>query len=369
MTELVSQNLTLRERWRSYYEKNTVKISAAVFLAGFLADVLTLSAPDSTFAIAQQIIYLGIIIFLLVHESRQNWLQLEPPRLLRRLWPYHPLLLHFFFGSLLSLYSLYFLKSSSLSASLAFMLFMFGLLILNEFPQFQRYGLRARWALLSVCLFSFFLTLYPIAWGMLGLSTFIAAVVTTALVLLVLLKQASKSSLKAVAKQRLVTALAPLVLFIAFYIFKILPPVPLALLEAGVYHDIQKDELNDQYLLYRERPAWKFWQNGDAEFKARPGSRVHLFAAIYSPTTLTETIHMNWQRKSDMDGHWTSYQKIPMLVRGGRENGYRGYTVKSNYDPGKWRVLIETSDGREIGRVHFSITPTLEPITLNIKRY
>ena len=38
-----------------------------------------------------------------------------------------------------------------------------------------------------------------------------------------------------------------------------------------------------------------------------------------------------------------------------REHGYRGYTVKSNYQPGDYRVQIETTDGREIGRIGLTV--------------
>jgi hypothetical protein len=40
---------------------------------------------------------------------------------------------------------------------------------------------------------------------------------------------------------------------------------------------------------------------------------------------------------------------------GGREEGYRGVTKKNNFAPGDWRVQIETRDGREVGRITFTI--------------
>ncbi|HEX4922592.1 MAG TPA: DUF2914 domain-containing protein, partial [Bdellovibrionales bacterium] len=40
---------------------------------------------------------------------------------------------------------------------------------------------------------------------------------------------------------------------------------------------------------------------------------------------------------------------------GGREEGFRGFTFKQNYQPGDWRVKIETTDGREIGRITFEV--------------
>ena len=45
-----------------------------------------------------------------------------------------------------------------------------------------------------------------------------------------------------------------------------------------------------------------------------------------------------------------------MTITGGRDKGFRGYAFKSNYSSGKWRVLVETKGGREIGRINFKIT-------------
>ena len=44
-----------------------------------------------------------------------------------------------------------------------------------------------------------------------------------------------------------------------------------------------------------------------------------------------------------------------MTIVGGREEGFRGVTKKSNYQPGRWRVQIETSEGHEIGWIGFTV--------------
>jgi hypothetical protein len=46
---------------------------------------------------------------------------------------------------------------------------------------------------------------------------------------------------------------------------------------------------------------------------------------------------------------------IPIRILGGRQEGFRGYGMKSNYQPGKWKVHVETTDGREIGRIYFTL--------------
>jgi hypothetical protein len=46
---------------------------------------------------------------------------------------------------------------------------------------------------------------------------------------------------------------------------------------------------------------------------------------------------------------------IPIKIVGGRGEGFRGFGMKSNYEPGEWKVQVETQDEREIGRVYFSL--------------
>ena len=44
-----------------------------------------------------------------------------------------------------------------------------------------------------------------------------------------------------------------------------------------------------------------------------------------------------------------------MEIRGGREEGFRAFTFKSNYEAGEWKILVETSSGAEISRLYFDV--------------
>lgn len=46
-----------------------------------------------------------------------------------------------------------------------------------------------------------------------------------------------------------------------------------------------------------------------------------------------------------------------MPVTGGRDEGYRAVTKKTNFQPGFWRVQVETMGGQEIGRINFEVVP------------
>jgi hypothetical protein len=141
-----------------------------------------------------------------------------------------------------------------------------------------------------------------------------------------------------------------LVGFLAFYLVKLIPPVPLSIPFIGVYHSVEKTE--EVYRLSHERPVWRFWQHGDQEFLAQPGDKVYVFFRVFSPTRFSDQVLMRWYWK---ERGWTLQDSIPIKIVGGREQGFRGYGFKSKYQPGEWKVQIETTDGREIGRVYFNL--------------
>ena len=54
--------------------------------------------------------------------------------------------------------------------------------------------------------------------------------------------------------------------------------------------------------------------------------------------------------------------RIPIKISGGREGGYRAYSLKQRLDPGDWRVDVESQDGRIIGRVSVQVVGAAETI-------
>jgi hypothetical protein len=52
---------------------------------------------------------------------------------------------------------------------------------------------------------------------------------------------------------------------------------------------------------------------------------------------------------------------VPIAVTGGREAGFAGVSFKQNWRSGDWRVIVESIDGREIGRRTFSVRADPDP--------
>ena len=90
------------------------------------------------------------------------------------------------------------------------------------------------------------------------------------------------------------------------------------------------------------------------EVLARDGDTLICFAQIFFPTRFKDQLQVRWLYR-DEKGQWHPSDAIPLPVVGGREEGYRAVTQKKNYQPGEWRVQIESMDDREIGRIGFTI--------------
>ena len=346
--------------WRLFYERHERAIALSAFVAGFVFDVLTLPRVDSWLAIAQQSLYIvliaGILIHMLFEQAAPGTVATElsgTPSWYRR---FRTVIVHFLFGSLLNLYTIYYFKSSSLLASFSFMTVLVVLLAANESPRFKALGLTFKFALLALCVLSFFAHVVPVFAGTIGPVVFVCSVLAGALLLAGAgWWAATRSPACATLVRSAIYAPLGLVLttFLAFYLLKVIPPVPLSMPFIGIYHGVEKTDQG--YRLAHERPGWRFWHNGDQEFAAQPGDRVYVYLSIFSPARFSERVLLRWSWK-DETGRWVAQDTIPVNIVGGRAEGFRGYGYKSNYRPGEWRVQVETADAREIGRIHFRLT-------------
>lgn len=343
-----------REKFLSHYQVNELKYAIGFFLAGFIFDVFTLSSVDDPLSILQQVVYLTVIAGILYYDFLAAQKLFVPKKFLK-VWQYREFIMHFLFGSLLSVYSLFFLKSASLFSSIAFILLIIGLLVANELPQVQKSRADFKVALWVLCVFCFFSMLIPVILTFVGWIPFGLTCILTGLVIWLIYRGlAEKVGDKVLVRKTLINPGATVIaLFLIFYAVGWIPPVPLATQTMGIYHGLEKTD--GKFILSYERPAWKFWQSGDQDFKARPGDQIFFFSEIYSPARFADQVIIHWLFKDSKRG-WVTADKVPMSITGGRERGFRGYSVKSNYQPGRWRVQVETTDGREIGRLYLTVS-------------
>jgi hypothetical protein len=336
-----------------YYQKHETRFHIGFFLAGFCFDVVMAGEIDDLFMLGQQFVYLFLIGLILTLEHLVESGSLQITRL-QKMWQYRSLFLHFALGTILNLYSIFFLKSSSVFNSMIFVIVLLALIIANELPRVQKSGVNVKWALWVLCLFAFFTVIYPLILGFVGWLPFLLAAVSTVGILYLHFRVMMKrqKNFRDLSRAFLEPGLAVVSVFVGLYFLRLIPPVPLSVHNMGVYH--QLDKRDGKFILSHENPWWKLWQSGDQVFKARSGDQIFFFAQIFSPARFSDEVIIHWLYKDPRAG-WMTSDQVRMKITGGRENGFRGYSVKKNYSEGQWRVQVETTDGREIGRLYVQV--------------
>jgi hypothetical protein len=337
------------DRVLNFYRQNEVVLSIFGFAAGFVFDLGTLGRIDDLFNLIQQAIYLTILGTLLLLEIKITTGRVKLPERFRKIWNYHNLLVHFLFGSLLSAYTIFYYTSASAITGLLYILLLAGLMLANEIPHFKRMGLPVRVILYNICLLSYFAFFYPIVFGHVGALPFWLGFLTSALVVGLIWKANFQGEMQGVLKNHVaLPAVLIHLLFLLGYYFNFIPPVPVAVKKIGIYYEVKKED--GKYLGLHQRPNWKFWEKGSQDFRARPGDKVNVLLSVFSPAHFEDKVYLKWF----YDGHLED--TIPLSILGGREQGFRGYGTKQFYKLGPWQVLVETSDGREVGSIRFTIS-------------
>jgi len=140
------------------------------------------------------------------------------------------------------------------------------------------------------------------------------------------------------------------------YFTNIIPPIPLSLKDMGIYRSVVKIDDN-LYTTSGEKHSWFENFIGSYEIRMLPGQPLYAWSSIFAPSNLTVDVIHVWQYK-DPSGVWVTASRMDLKIVGGRDNGFRTYSVKENVFPGVWRVNVETPRGQLLGRINFKLEPS-----------
>jgi len=347
---------SVMERVQEWRKKNELVEIAAFFFIGFVYDVVTLSRIDDTLTMVQQGVYLLVLATLLLLEQRHPE-GAEPPKALVKVWRWREDAIHFFYGSLLSSYTLFFFKSASGLTAFMFLLIMFGLMVSNELPIFRQLGPVVRVGLFSLCVSMYFSYVLPVIIGKANFWVFLLAQVLAGGVIygvIHLLRRWNIVDQVKALRQIAIPGFGVLAALLLFYVVRVVPPVPLAVTFSGIYHGVKKE--GGAYHLSHEPRWWKPWQKGDQDFLVRPGDKAYYFFSIFAPKGFDwYTVNVRWYHDHPDKG-WTLVSTVPLSIKNkGIERGYRSFAYNSNPKPGDWLVVLETADGHEISRLSFEV--------------
>jgi len=344
--------------WVNRHER---PLSALGMVSGFGFDNLTYRRIDLP---NTQILF---ILYLLLSASAIALLHLFSRRArngqpMPRWHSLLPIATQFALGGLWSAFLVFYSRGSVLTASWPFLLVLVAILIGNEFLKEYHSRLAFTSILFFFALYSYAIVTLPILTGTIGMWTFIASGVAA-----VLLFSVFTSLLRAIGLEQwketrwwiaLGTAGVAGVLNL-FYFTDILPPLPLALADEGVYHAVKKTAKG--YVALAEKQDWKTRLGFTPVLHVTPGESVSVYSAVFAPISLSTRITHLWQHYDPARDEWRTVSKVTYAIHGGRDGGYRGYTIHHAIEPGEWRVDVESRDGRTIGRIRFDVERAHQP--------
>ncbi len=354
--------------WYGKYER---KISSSFLVGGFIIDWLTLSRVDSVW---ENVWVLGHIIMIGTFITLVHWLENIPEKEdnIKTIHFWFTNILQFFFGGILSVFLVFYFRSAELSTSWLFILILVVAFLGNESLKHHMERLVFQLSMFFLSLFCTLIYILPVVMHRIGGGTFLLSGFLSLLIMLGFLHLFVYYSGERFYQSSRIVAFSILGIYFVinlFYFANIIPPIPLSLKNSGVYHSIQKNEAGS-YIGEFENYGWQAYFNIYTDFHASETNSVYAYSAVFSPTSLNLTIVHQWQYYNENTNDWVDYDRVSLPVIGGRDRGFRTFSMKNNLASGKWRVNVETEGGQVIGRLRFNVLtsivlPKLETKILN----
>lgn len=358
-----------KEKWGHLFHRYERWAFSGSMLFGFIMDSLTLTRIDLLFDNLVLFFYLAVAVAGIVLTNLYDtgiWRGTpDGIRLLHRIPSYartvSPFLMQYAFGGLLSGFFVFYSRGASFSASWLFLALLFGLLVGNEFFRTRYQQFTFQISILFFVLYSYMIFFVPIVMGAMNAWIFlISGMISIGSIGFLLY---GFSYLMPATRQQLRTAVAGSIggIFLvmnALYFLNILPPLPLSLKKVGAYHEVAR--ATDGYWVVDEVQPWYTFLLPRKTVHLIPGNPVYFYSAVFAPTRLAETrIVHHWQYFDQKKDVWISRSRIEFPITGGRDGGYRGYSQKTNIEPGLWRVRVETVRGQVLGEKRFLVEMTI----------
>ena len=346
---------------KAWYKKYERWLMPVTLTLGFVADYVTFVSIQINTALILLYVYWVLaaltMSFIYAYDNGKFSLRFRNVRL------FAPLLIQFTFGGLLSNSFIFYWFSGSVWVSWPFVLAFVLLMVSND--ALREYFFRptiqltvyffASFSIISVTLPFVFNSLNPV-WFV--LSGFLGLILV---VLFLAFARAIAGPVKFNPKNFGVASMVILLALNFLYFRNLIPPVPLAVREAGAYHSIARK--GGEYELKAENESFFDKLLFGQTLNVTEWERVYVFSSIFAPKDLNTPIIHEWQYNSPASG-WTVKDRLSFNLTGGRQAGFRGYSYKTHLSEGEWRVYIKTERGQTLGRVKFKInkTDTLPPL-------
>jgi hypothetical protein len=284
--------------------------------------------------------------------------------------------LQFFFGGMISTFIVFYFRSAVIVVAWPFFLILAIAFIANESLKRHFARIDFQISFLFLCIFLFMIFLVPVLMHEISMMAFLASGGISLIILmgfLALLRRFTKESFRK-GKRILFTSVVSIYLVMnAFYFLGIIPPLPLSLQDVGIYHKVTRT-IEGNYEVIAEPTTFadklRTYISLYPTYHTKPDGLVYAYTAIFSPASFGLAVHHEWQKYDDVTKKWVSSSDILLPIAGGRDEGYRTYSINSGLTDGRWRVNVQTATGQLIGRMVFNVVvsdTTPETVTLTKK--
>lgn len=355
---------------RSLYKQYEHHINSVAFIAGFIFDFIAFKHVQHGILLS---VLAGWLLFAAIAILLHSVMRSDVPRdsfvgrVLDGVAAVIPFFIQFAFGAVMSGSLVFFSHSASPSVSWPFLAIIVGLAVGNEVFRGRYDGLVFQLVGFFIAAFLYFSLLLPIIFRSVSVAVFVGSGLASLFVFYVLIRALRRAAHERYAQGVRFAWTGVILFFLMFntlYFLNIIPPLPLALKEIGMYHKLARLPSGDYELHYQPSGALSLGTISRI-YSIAPGEGAYAFTAVYAPEGVQTTIVHEWTRFDEASNRWVPSFSESFEIVGGRIDGFRGYTKKESLTPGKWRVNVLTASGRLIGRTTFHVEPAEGYIALD----
>jgi hypothetical protein len=340
-------------------QKNARYVTPAALLFGFIVDNIILQRIDTLFTFSIILYHFSVITLgiLLLHatagkgDAGGKYIQLIQSAL--------GLIIPFSFGALFSGFFIFYSQSTGSLLSWGFLALLMLFMISTEYYKKHYINTLVQVTLWYFTLLSFLILYLPIALKHMNgavflLGGFLSLFITAGF--LGLLARIEPVRYSEYAPRIIRNIALVLVVLNILYFTNIIPPIPLAMKDIGVYYNVVHNAKNGTYTLTEQKLPWYSPQKyTNTKIYHMPNAPIYVYSSVFAPDRLSPKLYHQWQYKNDK-GLWQTASTISYDIVGGRTDGYRWYTLKRNVWDGAWRERIITEREQVVGTTYFTIT-------------
>jgi hypothetical protein len=340
-------------KFKDFIKRNEKYVPPVAIFGGFVLDAFTLGTIDNLFGQILLGSYLFIIAILIILINLIDSNKIRRKFIVdKRI--YVDFLLMFLFGNIFSGFTIFYFQSVGGFANWIFIILLFGLLISTEY--FKKYYNRmiVQIFIFYFAFFSYLIFLVPLVFKQIGVVMFLLSGVLSLFVFyfyLIIFQKFVKIKFDDIKK--IIKGVSGVFLLVnLFYFFNIIPPVPLAIKEIDIYHDVKRSK--DAYEIKDEKTNL-FSYLGFYETKhIRQGDKLFAYSSVFAPAKINMEVYYEWEYRNDK-GKWETVSKSPYPIIGGSKSGYRSFAYRIFSQEGRWRVKVKTKSGQIIGGKTFKV--------------